>query len=106
MHLTETNSSMCFYARNCNSNCFHFQSYNITGLKPFTMYVIGLRIFNGNSVGKGPEAQQLIMTEEGGKTYNETILYRVKGLEGEEREGGLEGKEKCRFIGYDGTEDF
>ena len=43
----------------------YFQSYNITNLKPYVLYMVSLSIFNG--AGSGPEVTVFLWTDEDGK---------------------------------------
>lgn len=59
---------------------FHFflslllgvQSHEIHGLETYTQYLVSLQVFNPE--GPGPATTVLVMTDEGGKHFNNTYL--------------------------------
>lgn len=54
---------------------FLFQSFNFTGLTPYTLYMVSIKVFN--DAGEGPEVVRAVRTEEDGMsttTFSNTYL--------------------------------
>ena len=56
-----------------------FQSYNFTNLKPHTVFLISIRIFNNEA--EGPEVERVVPTQEDGKIETQPTLNCEKVLQ-------------------------